>query len=396
MATTYRGECRSKSWRCLFWGPFGPSAAAGSLRQASIPNARSFYRRFNVRDRSTISARVSSLSSAGSSATNHQPAIRYSSRAVCQCVNATRSHIQRPSTYRQTSARRIGRGPSISHRPVVKPMPQRPEVAALIRHERDLAVISGDREYVGEPRARAHESVAGAVHAHLQRQPHVDAASPPSPALRTAAHAGPRDPMTVATAPPRFSGRRWTAARCEFTSHSYAWSNLHASTVLCRHAKEMVCFQTVGHGYERDVNAIASSGTGTVRPLLAAVVRNSRAVRGRRQYRVRGYHAVLWEGGTIVDLGTLPGGTSSTAGGINDRGLIAGTSSTPSLALWAVVWKDGIMTLLGTLPVQPSAARLRSISVDRSSAGAISVRSCGTAMPSSSWACHQAEHRRRR
>jgi probable HAF family extracellular repeat protein len=99
-------------------------------------------------------------------------------------------------------------------------------------------------------------------------------------------------------------------------------------------------------GCERD----ASSGTGTVRPLLAAVVRNSRAVRGRRQYRVRGYHAVLWEGGTIVDLGTLPGGTSSTAGGINDRGLIAGTSSTLSLAPWAVVWADGIMTLLGTLP----------------------------------------------
>ena len=57
-----------------------------------------------------------------------------------------RSQIQRPSTYWQISARRTGRGASMSHRPVVEPMPQRLEIAALKHHEHDIAVISGDRE----------------------------------------------------------------------------------------------------------------------------------------------------------------------------------------------------------------------------------------------------------
>jgi probable HAF family extracellular repeat protein len=38
-------------------------------------------------------------------------------------------------------------------------------------------------------------------------------------------------------------------------------------------------------------------------------------------------HAVLWDGGTAIDLGTL-GGHSSTALAINDRGDIAGLGTT--------------------------------------------------------------------
>ena len=37
-------------------------------------------------------------------------------------------------------------------------------------------------------------------------------------------------------------------------------------------------------------------------------------------------HAVLWDHGTVHDLGTLPGDTSSHAGGINNRGQIVGVS----------------------------------------------------------------------
>jgi probable HAF family extracellular repeat protein len=54
---------------------------------------------------------------------------------------------------------------------------------------------------------------------------------------------------------------------------------------------------------------------------------------------------------SITDLGTLPGGNSSAAHAINERGQIVGFSTTASGAEHAVLWsKDGKMTDLGTLP----------------------------------------------
>jgi probable HAF family extracellular repeat protein len=72
--------------------------------------------------------------------------------------------------------------------------------------------------------------------------------------------------------------------------------------------------------------------------------------------------AVLWEKGTIQDLGTL-GGPSAWASHINDRGQIVGSSYTSaagngrrSVGIWswsrpagAFLWQDGKMTDLGTL-----------------------------------------------
>jgi probable HAF family extracellular repeat protein len=53
-------------------------------------------------------------------------------------------------------------------------------------------------------------------------------------------------------------------------------------------------------------------------------------------------HAILWNNGEAIDLGTL-GGTSSAAWGINDRGQIVGGSDTATGEYHAFLWQDGQM-----------------------------------------------------
>jgi len=62
------------------------------------------------------------------------------------------------------------------------------------------------------------------------------------------------------------------------------------------------------------------------------------------------YHAALWEGDEIVDLGTL-GGWNSHAMDINDLNQVVGNSYTtmlPSQPTGAFLWENGEMTYLGT------------------------------------------------
>ena len=61
-------------------------------------------------------------------------------------------------------------------------------------------------------------------------------------------------------------------------------------------------------------------------------------------------HAFLWANGQAIDLGVLPGGTSSTATALNDHGQVVGSSGSWSGWGHAFVWQGGKMTDLGVLP----------------------------------------------
>ena len=61
-------------------------------------------------------------------------------------------------------------------------------------------------------------------------------------------------------------------------------------------------------------------------------------------------HAFLWDHGRLQDLGTL-GGSFSTANAINATGSIIGSATTAGdQALHAYIWKKGVIKDLGTLP----------------------------------------------
>jgi probable HAF family extracellular repeat protein len=63
-----------------------------------------------------------------------------------------------------------------------------------------------------------------------------------------------------------------------------------------------------------------------------------------------GFRAFLWDGGEMTELPPLPGDPGAVATGINDRGLIAGSSGGVNGIWRAVLWDDGTPTDLGRLP----------------------------------------------
>ena len=68
---------------------------------------------------------------------------------------------------------------------------------------------------------------------------------------------------------------------------------------------------------------------------------------------LNGIHAVLWQNGTVIDLGNL-GGTNpglDVGFGINTHGQVVGRSDLPGdTTFHAFLWQNGVMTDLGTLP----------------------------------------------
>jgi len=59
-------------------------------------------------------------------------------------------------------------------------------------------------------------------------------------------------------------------------------------------------------------------------------------------------HAFLWQSGTMRDLGTLPGDSLSVADGINDKGQVVGESCSAS-SCRGFIWQNGSMTDLNLL-----------------------------------------------
>jgi len=61
------------------------------------------------------------------------------------------------------------------------------------------------------------------------------------------------------------------------------------------------------------------------------------------------FHAFLWQNGVMTDLGTLPGDVASVALGINDRGKVVGVSLDASFNLRPFLRQNGVMTDLNAL-----------------------------------------------
>jgi probable HAF family extracellular repeat protein len=75
----------------------------------------------------------------------------------------------------------------------------------------------------------------------------------------------------------------------------------------------------------------------------ATGINNRNDIVGYCQTEAGNFHAVLWDGDGVTDLGTL-GGNNSYARGINDDGVIVGVSDTAEDQEHAFMWQDGIMT----------------------------------------------------
>jgi probable HAF family extracellular repeat protein len=104
-------------------------------------------------------------------------------------------------------------------------------------------------------------------------------------------------------------------------------------------------------------------GTVTPLPKLPGAI-DALALHINQRGRIVGYsgpsitisRAVLWDDGSIVDLGTL-GGATAQAYSINNKDQIAGWASLPDGAFHAVLWDEGAIVDLGTLGGPNSFAR---------------------------------------
>jgi probable HAF family extracellular repeat protein len=81
-------------------------------------------------------------------------------------------------------------------------------------------------------------------------------------------------------------------------------------------------------------------------------------------------HAFFWENGSMTDLGTLPGDFFSIAQGINDAGQVVGQSCDVNFNCRAFLWQGGVMTDLNAL-ISPTSSVSRLDGKDINSQGQI-------------------------
>ncbi len=116
----------------------------------------------------------------------------------------------------------------------------------------------------------------------------------------------------------------------------------------------------VGYSYDLDDSPRATIWNGTTTTLLSSLtdvrksstatdINNNGVVTGVSYFdKSSNRHAVVWNAGTITDLGTL-GGNISYASGINDAGVVVGFATTSAnMNFHATMWNNGIITDLGT------------------------------------------------
>lgn len=70
------------------------------------------------------------------------------------------------------------------------------------------------------------------------------------------------------------------------------------------------------------------------------------------------FHGFLWEDGAFTDLGPFPGDTASVASGLNNQGEVVGASGNTHEAIRAVLWKDGVVIDLNSRIPSDSGWRL--------------------------------------
>jgi probable HAF family extracellular repeat protein len=90
-------------------------------------------------------------------------------------------------------------------------------------------------------------------------------------------------------------------------------------------------------------------------------------------------HALLWQDGAPIGLGSLGGVTNNAAVAINNRGQVAGFSDLPGDSTGhAFIWQNGVMSDLGTLPGKHCPAMCLSSAWGINDAGQVVGQSCQT------------------
>lgn len=132
--------------------------------------------------------------------------------------------------------------------------------------------------------------------------------------------------------------------------YSEAWA-IHGSTVVGLAETNERTEPRTFHAFVWNGGALNDLGTLGGQDSIAFAINSHGQVSGGAQSPNTHYHAAVWTAGKITDLGLLSLGLWSYAFGINDSGRVVGVAQTnPSTSEFhAVLWDNGVIRDLGTL-----------------------------------------------